>query len=174
MYFFQMGKSVEIIAMVRGLEYNTAHGFHVHQVETFPAMVVLCTSSSHLMGQYGDLSGHDGMSAGEHYNPNGRHHHLPPFLPRHVGDLVRSSIPQQPRLLIIAQGNIQSFSPSTGVAWYRYIDPNIRNLNQLIGRAVIIHEHPDHGSGENCDEGGLCSSLLFVHIKSILPRKKMS
>lgn len=127
-YLFQMGKSVEVIAMVRGLEYNTEHGFHIHQ--------------------YGDLSSHDGMSAGEHYNPYGRHHHLPPMLPRHVGDL----------------GNIQSYSPSTGVAWYRYIDPNIRNLQELIGRAIIIHNDPDHGSGENCDEGGSAGGRLMMGV----------
>jgi len=127
-YFFQMGKSVEIIAMVHGLEMNSVHGFHVHQ--------------------YGDLSRHDGMSVGDHYNPNGRHHHLPPLLPRHVGDL----------------GNIQSYSSSTGVAWYRYFDPNIRNLHELIGRAVVIHADPDHGSGKNCDEGGSSGGRLMVGV----------
>jgi Cu-Zn family superoxide dismutase len=127
-YFFQMGNTVEVIAMVRGLEYNTEHGFHIHQ--------------------YGDISGNDGLSAGEHYNPNGRHHHLPPMLPRHLGDL----------------GNIQSYSPSTGLAWYRYIDPNLRNLNQLIGRAVVVHEDADHGSGKYCDEGGSSGGRLMIGV----------
>lgn len=127
-YFFQMGRAVEVIAFVSGLEVNTEHGFHIHQ--------------------YGDFSSDDGMSVGEHYNPNGRHHHLPPMLPRHVGDL----------------GNIQSYSRSTGLGWYRYIDPNIRDLNELIGRAVVVHEDSDHGSGPNCDQGGSAGNRLMVGI----------
>jgi len=127
-YFFQAGNMVEIIAVVNGLEYDSAHGFHIHQ--------------------YGDLSSDEGISAGAHYNPDGRHHHLPPVLPRHVGDL----------------GNIQSYSESTGSAYYRYFDSNIRDLKELIGKAVIVHEDFDHGAGEGCDDSGSAGARLMMGV----------
>jgi Cu-Zn family superoxide dismutase len=126
-WFFQMHNSVEVIAKVKGLEKDSVHGFHIHQ--------------------YGDLRDEEGLSAGEHFNPNGRKHNLPPHTPRHMGDL----------------GNIQSYDDE-GHAWYRFFDHNIKDLSMLVGRGVIVHSDDDHGSGYLCDESGDSGNRLLMGV----------
>lgn len=58
---------VEVTVDVMGVEPESTHGFHVHEV--------------------GDCSAPDGSSAGGHYNPEGTDHALPPTESRHAGDM---------------------------------------------------------------------------------------
>jgi Cu-Zn family superoxide dismutase len=65
--FTQQGNRVIVVADVRGLPPNTAHGFHVHEK--------------------GDCSSPDAMSAGGHFNPGAHPHAGPNTANRHAGDL---------------------------------------------------------------------------------------
>lgn len=93
-----------------GVGLSGSHGFHVHQ--------------------YGDTSSAAGTSAGGHFNPNDAPHGLPPFVPRHVGDL----------------GNIYHYNQS--IAWYHYVNNYIAVSgsvsNNIIGRANIVHANIDN------------------------------
>lgn len=61
--FTQNGATIQVSAFINGI--NGTHGFHIHQ--------------------YGDLTVNTGTSAGEHFNPAGSLHAIPPYQPRHVG-----------------------------------------------------------------------------------------
>lgn len=66
----QEGRRVQITGVVRGLEPNSKHGFHIHE--------------------FGDLSDlQKGQSVGDHFSPEGTPHGRPddPADKRHVGDL---------------------------------------------------------------------------------------
>jgi len=92
-------------AMVNGITGN--HGFHIHV--------------------YGDLSTNNGTNAGGHFNPNSVLHGIPPFTPRHVGDM----------------GMIYYYSGN--VAYYQYSNDliTLSGTNNVLGRAVIVHANPD-------------------------------
>lgn len=66
--FEQTDGGVRVTALVRGLEPNAKHGFHVHQ--------------------FGDATKADGTSAGSHYDPSGSGHHAKPGAgdAHHAGD----------------------------------------------------------------------------------------
>jgi superoxide dismutase, Cu-Zn family len=66
-HFVETGGKVRVAADLEGLAPNQKHGFHIHE--------------------FGDCSSPDASSAGEHYNPEGHPHALPPVTPRHAGDL---------------------------------------------------------------------------------------
>lgn len=72
---------------------------------------------------YGDCRADDYSSAGGHFNPAGNDHAAPTDSLRHMGDM----------------GNIKS---SNGTATIDYTD-SVITLNQVIGRAVIIHQGTD-------------------------------
>lgn len=104
------GAQMRVVGWVEGLEPNSEHGFHVHQ--------------------YGDCSAPDATSAGDHYNPEGHPHALPPGQPRHAGDF----------------GNIKA--NAQGRADFDIQVENLtlnRRLNPILGRAVIVHAQPDDG-----------------------------
>lgn len=98
--------------------------------------------------QFGDMSAPGETNMGAHYNPNGRPHQLPPTMPRHMGDL----------------GNIQSYSASTGIAWYQYSTNNIPAIHEIIGRAVVIDSYADHGAGIGCDQDGAAGPGLLYGV----------
>jgi len=86
------------------------HGIHVHQ--------------------YGDLRGDDGTASGSHWNPTNTVHGIPPFSPRHVGDM----------------GNVYSYA-NDSTAWYSYQNNDILTLtgpNSIVGRTLTIHVDPDN------------------------------
>jgi Cu-Zn family superoxide dismutase len=86
------------------------HGIHVHQ--------------------FGDLRGNDGLASGSHWNPDNVAHGIPPFTPRHGGDL----------------GNIYSYA-NDSKAWYYYVNNDILTLSgskSIVGRTLTVHVDPDN------------------------------
>jgi len=92
-----------VYSFITGLVLNSTHAFHIHQ--------------------FGDITLNDGTSTGLHYNPYVTTHGIPPFYPRHVGDM----------------GNIWYYNGNT--AYYSYSNGNItlNGANNIIGRGIIIH-----------------------------------
>jgi len=80
--------------------------------------------------EWGDISSDIGENAGFHYNPTSQNHGIPNSLPRHIGDM----------------GNI--FYYNGGYAWYTFSHDKIslNGDNNVIGRAVILHEVKDNCS----------------------------
>jgi len=102
----RMGK-VAVIAEVVGLAPNREHGFHVHEK--------------------GDCSSGDGMSAGGHFNPDGKPHG-PQDGAHHAGDM--------PSLKADANGNV--------TASFSLDDVTVTaGAKSLVGRGLIVHKDPD-------------------------------
>jgi len=105
--FVQKGTKVLVTAKVSGLTPG-AHGFHIHEK--------------------GDCSSGDGMSAGGHFNPQGKPHAHPTTPDRHAGDM--------PMLQANASGEatltveLDVITIGTGAT-------------DIVGRAVIVHKDPD-------------------------------
>jgi Cu-Zn family superoxide dismutase len=104
--FTQSEKGVWVVADLRGLS-KGKHGFHIHE--------------------FGDCSSPDGMSAGGHFNPNGKNHGAPMDMSRHLGDM----------------GNIEA--DESGKAHLEYTDPiiKLKGPNSIIGKSVIVHKGED-------------------------------
>lgn len=94
----------------------------------------------HTYGQIDNLS-----NTGGHYNPHGAPHALPPTTPRHVGDM----------------GNLPVFED--GVAYFdtTFDLMKLSGNESLVGRAVIIHEESDKGTGEAGDAGGRLAGCVI-------------
>ncbi len=106
--FTQKGDRVLVVANVTGLQPNQEHGFHIHAK--------------------GDCSSGDGMSAGGHFNPQGKPHGHPAMAERHAGDL--------PALKADASGKA---SISVEVTMITLGD----GPTGIIGRGLIVHAQPD-------------------------------
>ena len=101
-----LGK-VYVTAEVSGLAPNQEHGFHVHEK--------------------GDCSSGDGMSAGGHFNPDGKPHG-PQNAPHHAGDM--------PSLKADAAGNAK--------ASFVLDDVTVAaGPKSVVGRGLIVHKDPD-------------------------------
>lgn len=105
--FRQQGGKVRVVANVTGLASNQEHGFHVHEK--------------------GDCSSGDGMSAGGHFNPDGKPHG-PQSAAHHAGDM--------PSLKADASGNAKATFEIDGVT----VAPG---ANSVTGRGLIVHKDPD-------------------------------
>jgi len=106
--FTQAGDKVMLAGEVRGLKPNAEHGFHVHEK--------------------GDCSSGDGMSAGGHFNPDGKGHGQHAMGAHHAGDL--------PSLK----------ADASGVARFNFASTSITlgsGAADIIGRGLIIHRDPD-------------------------------
>jgi len=105
--FVQKGDKVAVTAKVSGLAPGS-HGFHLHDK--------------------GDCSSGDGMSAGGHFNPQGKPHAHPSTPERHAGDM--------PMLVADASGNATLT-----------VDLDVITVgsgaNDVVGRAVVVHKDPD-------------------------------
>lgn len=64
--FTKVEGGVEVIAKVSGLNPNSEHGFHIHEL--------------------GNVAAADGTSTGGHYNPEGHDHGMPHADMKHAGD----------------------------------------------------------------------------------------
>ncbi len=106
--FTQSGDKVMVSGEIRGLKANAEHGFHIHEK--------------------GDCSSGDGMSAGGHFNPQGKMHGAHGRGEHHVGDL--------PSLKADAHGvarlSFESDTLSVGSGG-----------NDVVGRGLIVHRDPD-------------------------------
>lgn len=110
---------VKVVADLEGLAPNQQHGIHIHQ--------------------FGNCTAADATSAGDHYNPAGSPHALPPATTRHAGDL----------------GNVEA--DANGKAHYEITVETISvagTRNPIIGRGIIVHEKPDTGAQPSGNAGG--------------------
>lgn len=90
--------------------------------------------------QVGDCSAPDATSAGDHFNPTGDPHALPPAKERHLGDL----------------GNIEVKSDGTGSTEIVVSGASLRegDPSSFFGRAIIVHEKQDDGGQPSGNAGG--------------------
>jgi Cu-Zn family superoxide dismutase len=104
--FTQTEKGVRVVANLQGLS-KGKHGFHIHE--------------------FGDCNSADAMSAGGHYNPEGKSHGAPMDMSRHMGDM----------------GNIEA--DESGKAHLEYTDAVIKlnGPNSIVGKSVIVHKGAD-------------------------------
>jgi superoxide dismutase, Cu-Zn family len=105
--FHQRGNKLQVVANVTGLAPNQEHGFHVHEK--------------------GDCSSGDGMSAGGHFNPDGKPHG-PQNAPHHAGDM--------PSLKADANGNAKVTFELDDVT----VAPGPKSV---VGLGLIVHKDPD-------------------------------
>jgi len=106
--FVQKGNAVLVTGEVKGLKPNGDHGFHVHEK--------------------GDCSSGDGVSAGGHFNPNGKRHGAHGPNEHHAGDLVTLK------------------ADANGVARFSFETDAISvgsGVTDVIGRGLIVHRDPD-------------------------------
>ena len=106
--FTQQGDKVLVTGEITGLKPMAEHGFHVHEK--------------------GDCSSGDGMSAGGHFNPDGKAHGAHEHSEHHAGDL--------PSLKADATGTARfSFQTTTLSVGSGKAD--------VLGRGLIVHRDPD-------------------------------
>jgi len=106
--FTQKGDKVLVTGEVRGLKPDAEHGLHVHEK--------------------GDCTSGDGMSAGGHFNPDGKAHGAHGHGEHHAGDV--------PSLKADATGTARfSFESSTISVGSGKAD--------VVGRGLIVHRDPD-------------------------------
>ena len=98
---------VYVTAEVSGLAPNQEHGFHVHEK--------------------GDCTSGDGMSAGGHFNPDGKPHG-PQSASHHAGDM--------PNLKADAAGNAKASFVLDDVTL-------VAGPKSVVGRGLIVHKDPD-------------------------------
>jgi Cu-Zn family superoxide dismutase len=104
--FTKTADGIKVTADLQGLS-KGKHGFHIHE--------------------FGDCSSPDGMSAGGHYNPEGKQHGAPMDMMRHEGDM----------------GNIEA--DHAGKAHLEYVDKMLSfdGPHSILGRSVILHKGED-------------------------------
>lgn len=107
-HFSQKGDKVLVRGEVRGLKPNAEHGFHVHEK--------------------GDCSSGDGLSAGGHFNPEGKAHGAHDQSVHHAGDL--------PSLKADASGTASFSFESSSIAVGS-------GKTDVVGRGLIVHRDPD-------------------------------
>jgi Cu-Zn family superoxide dismutase len=95
------------------------HGVHIHEK--------------------GDCSASDASSAGDHFDPDGHPHGLPPTAPRHIGDF--GNIDVRPN----GEGRLEIVAPRANL---RLGDPH-----SFVGRSIIVHAKPDDGSQPSGNAG---------------------
>ncbi len=101
-----MGR-VYVSAEVSGLAANQEHGFHVHEK--------------------GDCSSGDGMSAGGHFNPDGKPHG-PQAAAHHAGDMP----------------NLKADANGVAKASFVLDDVTVAaGAKSIVGRGLIVHKDPD-------------------------------
>ncbi|MEO8118433.1 MAG: superoxide dismutase family protein [Rhodoferax sp.] len=106
--FVAQGGKVIVSGEVSGLKPNAVHGFHIHDK--------------------GDCSSGDGMSAGGHFNPEGKPHGAAEAAIHHAGDL--------PSLKADARG----------VATFSFESTSLKigeGMTDVIGHGLIVHRDPD-------------------------------
>jgi superoxide dismutase, Cu-Zn family len=106
--FTQKGGMVLVTGEVTGLKPNAVHGFHIHEK--------------------GDCSSGDGISAGGHFNPNGKPHGSHDQAEHHAGDLPSLTADGSG----VARLNFETSAISVG-----------DGIADVVGRGLIVHRDPD-------------------------------
>jgi Cu-Zn family superoxide dismutase len=106
--FEQTGDKVRVVVFVQGLKPGQEHGLHIHEK--------------------GDCSSGDGMSAGGHFNPQGKPHAQHSSPNRHAGDLPSLKADKRGRANVQIDLDIITVAPGP---------------NSIIGRGLIVHADPD-------------------------------
>jgi Cu-Zn family superoxide dismutase len=106
--FTPKGDKVVVFAKVSGLAPGP-HGFHIHEK--------------------GDCSAPDGMSAGGHFNPQGKPHGNPGMADHHAGDMP----------MLVADGT----GEATLTAEIDGVTIGGAAASDIVGRSVIVHKDPD-------------------------------
>ena len=104
--FMQMEDGIQITGEITGLTPGE-HAFHVHE--------------------FGDCSSEDGMTAGAHFNPEGKHHGGPDAEQRHVGDLGNIKADENGRVTLHMKDKLIQ----------------LHGHHSIIGRSLIVHAQPD-------------------------------
>lgn len=105
--FVRKGDKVVVTARVTGLTPGS-HGFHIHEK--------------------GDCGSEDGMSAGGHFNPQGKAHGNPSAPDHHAGDLP---------MLVADNAGAASLTVELDIIGIG------SGAADIVGRSVIIHKDPD-------------------------------
>lgn len=87
--------------------------------------------------EFGDFT-NGCTSAGEHYNPSKKDHGAPSDIIRHVGDLGNCTADQFGIAHISQTDRVISLKPG--------------HVNNIIGRALVVHEKPDDYGRGGTDE----------------------
>ena len=116
--FTRQGDQVMVHARVTGLTPGQEHGFHIHEK--------------------GDCSSTDGMSAGGHFNPDGKPHG-PQHADHHAGDM--------PSLKADAQGVAEARFALSGLS----VGSGASNI---VGRGLIVHAKPDDYRSQPTGDAG--------------------
>ena len=115
--FAQKDGYVEITGEVTGLTPGL-HGFHIHE--------------------FGDPTSSDGMSAGAHFNPDGKKHGGPEDTERHAGDL----------------GNLKADQDGKATVQLRDKHLKLSGPHSIIGRSVVVHAKADDLKSQPAGEAG--------------------
>jgi len=106
--FEEEGDKVRVVIFVQGLKPGQEHGLHIHEK--------------------GDCSAPDAMSAGGHFNPQGKPHGQPGSAEHHAGDLPALKADKSGRAHV--QVDVSGITLKPGPT-------------SIIGRAVVVHADPD-------------------------------
>jgi len=106
--FEEEGDKVRVVIFVQGLKPGQEHGLHIHEK--------------------GDCSAPDAMSAGGHFNPQGKPHGQPGSAEHHAGDLPALKADKSGRAHV--QVDVSDITLKPGPT-------------SIIGRAVVVHADPD-------------------------------
>lgn len=97
--------------------------------------------------EYGDLSGESIVAkVGSHFNPQGKKHGLPPSKDRHVGDMGN--------LVVQEDGVAQFFEANFDLI-------TLHGDHSVIGRAVVVHEEEDDGTGDTGNAGNKIATCVI-------------
>ncbi len=112
--------------------------FDANKDPTFPGVIVKIEINGATPGLHGihihengNCSAPNAMSAGAHFNPEGKKHGLPPSEERHLGDLGNISIGNS------GKGTLQIMVPNAN------LKPN--DKMSFIGKAIVLHVNRDDG-----------------------------
>jgi superoxide dismutase, Cu-Zn family len=117
--FEQRGSSVMVSGTLAGLKAGSEHGFHVHEK--------------------GDCSSGDGMSAGGHFNPQGKGHGHHAGMERHAGDM--------PNVRADSYGNASFSFETTGITIGS-------GATDIVGKGLIVHRDPDDYKSQPAGNAG--------------------
>ena len=106
--FERTDTGVRVVADLSGLPPGSTHGFHIHE--------------------FGDCTGPDATTAGDHFAPEGHPHGSPWAPPRHAGDLGNVTADGSGRAHLDL--TVDNFTVSSG-------------RSMILGRSVIVHAQPD-------------------------------